>query len=371
MWGMDINMGKARITNHQLFSLEASSTCGSAILVISSSAASIAKQDSWISILLMIVLGLLDIWLICFLWSHYPNMTYAEILKDIYGKWIGSIFISIFVFFCLVSSSQVLWYVGNFINVQAMPETPEYFINMVFIAAVVIALLYGIEVIVRSYEIFIYLISFLFVVSMIMVLPNAKIDYLLPVFEKGIAPTLKGTFLLSTYIVFPAILLLIIFPVNAANTLKAKISFVKGYLWGGFLLFISIFVSILVLGSTMTENSQFPVYRLAKEINLGTVFTRMEFVVAAVWIITLLSKEILYFYAGIMSLSQLLKLKDHKKIILPLGLIVLTLSGVVYPDVIYQASWDTYVWPAYSLTFFLVLPLTMLVGYYIKKFTND
>lgn len=360
-------MNKFKITNHQLFALTACSCSGSAIIIISSSAASIAKQDAWISTLLMLLAGLIQIWIICFIWCHYPGMTFVEILRQVFGKIIGSIITCIFLFFCMLSAPQVLWYIGNFVTIQAMPETPDYFINMVFIAAVAIATLYGLETIARSYEIFIYLISFLFILSMILVLPNARIDNLLPVFENGFTPILKGAFFLSTYLVFPTVLLLMVFPAHADNTLKARRSFVKGYLWGGFLVFISIFVSILVLGSTITANSQFPVYLLAKEISLGIIFTRLEFVVAAVWIVTLLSKEILYFYAVVKCLSQLLGLKDHKNIILPIGLIVLTMSGVVYPDIIYEASWDTYVWPAYSLTFGLILPLSILIGYYIKK----
>jgi spore germination protein KB len=158
-----------------------------------------------------------------------------------------------------------------------------------------------------------------------------------------------------------------IFPGSADNTIEAKKSFLKGYLWGGFLVSFSIIVSILVLGDTITANLQYPVYILAKEINFGIVFTRLEFIVAAAWIITVLARGILYFYAGIIGLSQLLGLKEHKKIILPLSLIILVMSEVVFTDVIYQINWDTFVWPAYVATFELVLPIVMVVGFYIKN----
>jgi spore germination protein KB len=123
----------------------------------------------------------------------------------------------------------------------------------------------------------------------------------------------------------------------------------------------------MVLGTTITADSQFPVYILAKEINVGVVFTRLEFIVAGVWITTLLAKSIFYFYAGTISLSGLLGLKDHKNIVMPIGLIVLVLSGVVFPDVIYQADWDTYVWPPFSMTYGILLPVLMLVVFYVKK----
>lgn len=360
-------MVKIKITNHQLFALTASFTSGSAILVISASVASLTKQDSWISILLTLVFGLHEIWLICFLWRHYPGMTYVEIMGRIFGKWIGSMIAAGFVFFCLLSASQIVWYIGNFITLQVMPETPAYLINIVFMIITAIALLYGLEAIVRSYEIFIYFVSFLFILAMILVLPNARIENLLPILENGIIPILKGSFLLFSFLILPAVILLMIFPVNADNKRKAKKSFIKGYLWGGFLVSISIFVSILVLGSTITAASQYPVYILAKEINIGIVFSRLEFVVAAVWIVTVLSREILYFYAGVTGLAQLLELKDHKIVILPLGLIILVMSEVVFTDVIYQSNWDTFVWPPFAATFGFILPLAMVIVFYMKN----
>lgn len=360
-------MYKFKITNNQIFSLTASFTCGSAILVIPASAAGLAKQDAWIAMILAVICGLFDIGLFRFLWSKHSGITFIEIIIEIFGKWVGSLIAWLFVFFCLLSGSQALWYMGDFVTVEAFYETPQIFINMVFLAAAVIAILYGLEAIARSYEIFIPFIFVLFLLSMILVLPNAKIDNLLPVFEKGITQLLKGSFYLSTYLLFPTVIMLMVFPPHTDNKLEARRAFVKGYLWGGFLVFISIFLSILVLGSTITASSQFPVYLLAREISLGIIFTRLEFIIAAVWVITLLSRVLFYFYAGSLGLSQLLKLKDYKRIALPLAMIVLILSGIAFPDTIYRISWDTYVWPISATVFGLILPLAMAIVFYIKK----
>ncbi|ADK16931.1 Spore germination protein YndE [Clostridium ljungdahlii DSM 13528] len=361
-------MDKIKITNHQLFALTASFACGSGPLVISASITSLAGQDAWISMLLTVVFGPLELWLICFLWSHYPGMTYVQMINKTFGKYIGSIITVGFAFFCLLTDSEVIHYIGDFMTIQEMHQTPAYLINTIFFIVIAIALLYGLEVIARSYEILTCFASLLFILSMILVLPNARIENLQPVFEKGIIPILEGSILLNSFFTFPVIILLMIFPTNADNTTKARKSFIKGYLWGGFLIFISILVSILVLGSTITADSQYPVYILAKEINVGVIFTRLEFIVAAVWIITLLSRAIIYFYAGIISIAQLLKLKDHKKIILPLGLIIVVMSGIVYTDDIYKSTWDTFVWPPFVATFGLILPIVMVTGFYIKKY---
>lgn len=360
-------MDKAKITNHQLFALTANCICGSAIIVISGRITSIAKQDAWMSALLAPIFGMLEIWIITFLGSLYPDMTYVEIITKILGRWIGWIVAAGFVLLCIIIAPVLPWYMGEFITIQVMPETPVYVINAVIVTAIVIAVLYGIETIARASEVFIYFVSFLFIISMLLVLPNAKIENLLPMIEKGITPILSGAFILSSYLTFPAILLFMVYPANMDSISEAKKSFLKGYLWAGFLTFISTIVSLLVLGSTVNSSSQFPIYLLAKEINIGKIFTRLEFIIAGIWIVTLFTRGIMYFYASVIGISQLLGLKDHKKIVLPLGLITLVMSDVVFPDTIYEANWDTFVWPPYIITFAFILPILLILVFFIKK----
>jgi spore germination protein KB len=202
---------------------------------------------------------------------------------------------------------------------------------------------------------------------MLLVLPHAKIENLLPVFEEGVVPVLKGSILLSSFLIFPVVLMLMIFPVLADNTIRAKKSFIKGYLWGGGLVFISVLFSIMVLGSTIASASQYPVFILAKEINVRDIFSRLEFIVAAVWIIMLLTRGIIYFYGAVTGISLLLGLKKHETIILPLGLIIMVMSGMVYSDVIYQSDWDTLIWPPFAGTFGIVIPIILYIVFLIKK----
>lgn len=361
-------MDKTKITNHQVFAFTATSAySGSAILVISSTIVGIAKQDAWISVLLALIFTILELFIILFLWSRYPGITYINIIKHVFGKLVGGILSGIFVLLCLASSAQVLWYMGNFVTTIAMPETPAFIIDLIFITVVVIALLYGLEPTMRANEIFFYLSSFLFILAILLVLPNAKIENLQPILEKGFVPIIKSSFILLCYIAFPNVILLMLYPNNAENTSKAKVAFIKGYYWGGFMIFISVIMPVLVIGSTLTANIQFPVYKLAMEINVGIIFTRLEFIVASVWMIALFIREILYTYAGVTGLAQLLGLKDHKKIILPLGLILLIMSQVTYPDAVYQGEWNRLVWPPLATTIGFIFPILLIITSLTKK----
>ena len=360
-------MNKIKITNFQLLSLTANCTIGGSIIVISSLMVAIAKQDAWLTAIITPVFGALVMWIYWLLGSRYPGMTLIGIIKKVFGKWIGSLVAAGFVFYCLMDLPRAIWLVGNFVTVQALPETPEYVINGLFVIAVVIAVLYGIETIVRASEFFLYFSSILFLLAMVLVLPNAKIENLQPVLEGGIIPILKSSVFLSSLIIFPVILVMMIYPININNISEARKAILKGNLWGSFIVFLTILMSILVLGTTIPAKAQFPSYILAEEINVSMIFTRLDFLIAGAWILTHFFIPVLWLYAGALGLSELLGLKDHKKIVLPLGLITLVMSGVVYPEQIYRGNWDTSVWAPYSATYGLILPVLLLVVSLIRK----
>ncbi|MBP2654602.1 MAG: spore germination protein [Firmicutes bacterium] len=356
-----------KISNHQLFSLTACNSIGVALIAISALMASIAKQDAWISALITPVFGMLVMLIYWLLGSKYPNMSFVDIIKTILGKWLGLLVGSLYVFFYTIIGCHLPWYIGQFTTISALPETPPYIISLLFMIAVVIAELYGIEAIARASEIFIILISVLFFLAMLLVSPNAKIENLKPIFEHGITPILKSSIFLACFTTFHLITLMGIYPYNIANISEAKKSILKGYLFGGIIIFVTIIMSLLVLGENITSKIQYPTYVLAKEINIVKIFTRLEFLIALVWIVAIFVIGVLFFHAAVISLSEVLGLKDHRRIIIPLGLIMLVLSEVILPDIPYYANWINLVWIPYSITIGLIIPVLLLLVYSVKK----
>jgi spore germination protein KB len=283
------------------------------------------------------------------------------------GKWFGKIVSLIFVLITLVTATQITWYVGNFITTTYTPEESTYPINILFVAIIVIAMLYGLEAMCRSCTIYFIFFFPLYITTLLMLSPNMKVNNLLPIFEKGIFPVLKGTIPLVSLTALPMIVLNMIYPSNMDHLKKAKKSMFYGYLLGMITVFIGVLLCILVLGSTFTANSRFPLFILTQEINVGVIFSRLEAVVIAVWLTTNFISTFFYFYAGTKGLSQLLKLKDYRKIVLPLGLIMAVYSNFIYKNVPYELRWDTYVWPPLAFTFGFILPVILLIISLIRR----
>lgn len=363
-------MNKIIISNRQFALLTSGFMFGSAPLFIPSSVAAVAGQDAWISVIFATIAGLLIVLVNMVLGGMYPNKTLVEIIQSLLGKWLGGIVSISFIFLSLVVATQVVWYTGDFFTTTYEPEVSNYQINILFIAVLAIALLYGLEAVSRAIEI-IFIIAFpLYISSMLMLVPNIKADNLLPILEKGISPAIKGTIPVMGYVILPLIILNMLFPVNLGSLKEAKKSMVKGYFLGIITSFVGVIMCILVLGGTVTANLRYPLFTITQEINIGNILTRVEALIVFVWLGTNFIAAFFYLYFGIIGLSQIIKLKDHKKIILPILVIVSVYSGFIYKNVPYEISWDSYVWPPVIFTFGFVLPVVLLIVTFIKRLVN-
>jgi spore germination protein KB len=88
---------------------------------------------------------------------------------------------------------------------------------------------------------------------------------------------------------------------------------------------------------------------------------------ALIWFITIYFKMAFYFYASVIALAQTLKINNYRPLTLPLGMIVVTLSLIIHPNVAHLARFDKEVWPLYVSTYGLVLPLLLLAVNAFRK----
>ncbi len=360
-------MSEAIISKRQSMTITLGFTVGTAPLFVPTSVAALAGPDGWLSGIIAGLIGLLVLWIDTRLGGLYPDKTLVETIVLLLGKWVGGFIAVCFIFIALLSGTQVIWYMGDFFTTVFVPEYPPLSINAIFIAITAVALLYGLEAFSRADEIF-YLIVFpLFILAMLMLIPNIKGDNLLPILENGIAPVLKGTIPLLDSIILPIIFLNMFFPMNTGNDKEVKKYRLKGYLLGVMSAFLAVLTCILTFGSTVTAELRFPLFVSTKEISLGVVFSRLEAMFVLIWMITNFVATFFYFYAGIVGLSQLLGLKSYKALVPPLLLIVFAYSDTIYKNVPYQVEWSTLVWTPVIFTYGLILPVLLLIVSKLKK----
>ncbi|PUB08323.1 spore germination protein KB [Paenisporosarcina sp. OV554] len=360
-------MQDVKINSYQFLILVIFFTVGTSILTVPSALAADAKQDAWIAAIIGTGIGLLVIWLFITIALWFPHLTYIQINEKVFGKWVGKTFSVLFVLMSFLYTSQLLYYRGSYLNIHALPSTPMVVLNILMVGIVVMGVRLGLETIARSAEILIVVFFVLLLILVVFISPEIKFENIQPVFEMGTKKIVQSSLFYFITSSVNAVILLMIFPSFINKMKQVKKSFLIGNLIGGIVIIIITFLSVAVLGPENTARQSYPSYELAKRINVGDFVQRIEGLMAALWIIALYFKTVLYFYASVLGMAQILNLKDYRPLTFPLGMIAVVLSLVVYPNVIYQQNWDSTTGNSLSLSIGLFSPLLLVVVYAIRK----
>jgi spore germination protein KB len=122
------------------------------------------------------------------------------------------------------------------------------------------------------------------------------------------------------------------------------------------------FRNIAVLGASEAGRVNFPSLVAVQLINLGDFLQRLDALVIFIWTFAGFLKLCLPYYFLALGLATLLKLKDYRPLVLPLGLVIAPFSLQLYVS-FPQMLQFTRIWPFYTLPITILLPaLTLLVA---------
>ncbi|AJY75117.1 spore gernimation protein [Paenibacillus beijingensis] len=335
-------------------------TIGTTILIIPSGMAAVSKQDAWIAAFIATGIGLSTVWLYNAVGNLFPRMTLIGMNEQLFGKWLGKTVSLLFVAWSLTAAAQVLYYIGDFMTTHIMPETPIQSLNIMFMIIVVMGVRLGLEPLARTAELFFPWFLLLFIVFILAISPQFKFENIQPLFETGVKPIIRSTLFFLSFTSMTLIVCLMLFPAYVSKPRQARKAFYVGNFVGLLMMFIVIATNILVLGADQTAGTIYPSYQLAKKISLATFIQRVEAIMAFLWFITIYFKITMYFYAAVLGLAQTLKLKDYRALTLPLGMIAVVLSLVVYPNTAYLKKWNMEIWLPDILIVGLLYPLLLL-----------
>ncbi|MEY9868012.1 spore germination protein (amino acid permease) [Peribacillus sp. B2I2] len=357
---------KGKISSGEFLILVIIFTIGGAILTLPSVLVSFAKQDGWIAYIIATLFGLCFVFLYNKLASLYPSMTYIEVNEKIFGKWIGKISAMLFLLYIYYLSSALLSEIGNFFSTQVLVETPIQMIMILFILTSLFGARLGLEVICRTAIIFFPWIVVLLFILFLFLIPDIKIEKMQPIFEGGMKPIMKGAYHSLALPYVQLVFFLMITPfVNEKAAMKKN--FYIGTIIGGFVLFLVIIFSILVLGADNTTRLTYPSYKLGMRISIGNFFERVEVIVAFIWIFTEYFKLTICFYGLALGLAQLLGLQNYKILLFPLAFLILTFTIFSHPDIVHYQNFMSIAWTPFSLTICFFMPLLLLMVGKIRK----
>ncbi|MEL3973605.1 endospore germination permease [Rossellomorea oryzaecorticis] len=350
---------KQFISSRQLQILVIMFTCGSSILLIPPALLQ-AKNDGWISGLIGLTLGILIILLYIKMSKVFINKTIYEANEQVFTTWIGKFVNILYFLYFFFLSAQVLSNMGDFVTQSIMIETPKEYIHLLFLLPIVYGVKQGLEVISRLAETVYPTFIILFILFVLLLIPDIELPHFEPVGEAGIKNILHFSlpFVSLPFLEFIVFLFIIPYVNTKVNVTKAMF---KGSLLGGGSLVVLTFLVIGVLGDEVAAMYDYPTFLLAKQINIADFMQRVEVIIAAIWIISLFVKLLITYYVSCEAICYIFSIKNVHIIAVPLGIVLWFLGNIVYPSNAFFAEFIK-ISVSYKIIFGIGFPiLTLLV----------
>lgn len=319
---------KAKISPGQLFTIIVLFEMGTAILRV---LAMTAGKDAWLAILLGILGGLSIFWIYVSLYRLYPELPLTGYTRAILGKWIGWTVGLLYILFFIHGAARDLREGGDLIVTSVLDQTPVLAVNAIMILSITYVLNKGIEVLARTAQIFLFVLAISALASVFLLFTSGIIDIkqLLPVLGNGWGPVLKTTF--KQTIEFPheeLICFTMLLPYLNHRKKGTRAGF-AAVLVSGLLLSSFTAMNMAVLGIDIAGRATFPLLSTISLINIGEIIQRLDAIVVLTLVIGDFFKVAIFFYAGVLAAADLFKIDDHRKLVYPVGIIILFISMMI------------------------------------------
>jgi spore germination protein KB len=359
-------MAYGHITSKQFAVLMIMFIISSSTMLIPSLLTIQAKQDAWIAVLVGTVLSYVLLAAYLKLGSLYPSRTIVQSSTSILGKPAGYAMGFLYLLYFFLITAGLIRQLGDMLLALLIPDTPIQMVHGLMILLVVYTLYCGLESFARAAEIFIPWVLLLTTLLLLFLLPNIKLEHLLPIMEFGVSPVAKATFTMLGIPYLDLIIFLMLLPYVSDPQNVRRTAFTALTLGGGIVLLVTMY-SILVLGAETSSRMMYPMYLLAQKVNVANFIQRIEVMIGAIWFISMFFKITVCFFATAVSTAQLFGLRDYLSILYPLALMLGVTSLIMSPNSIHFLRFLSEIWTPSVVSYGILLPLLLFGVHWLRK----
>ncbi|QGG57488.1 GerAB/ArcD/ProY family transporter [Paenibacillus sp. B01] len=336
---------------------------GTSILIAPAGLALAAKQDAWMAALFGVGLNIALVALYAALGKLRQHESLVQMCVSALGRWAGGLLGLAFVAFFYLLASLMIGDLGYFLTTQNLPETPIEVLQLLFVLLAVYAVRLGKSAYSRAAELFFPFLLLLFTLLVLTTLPRIDPRNFEPLLEFGLRPIVKGG--INLFALQEMIVLLMLYPYvrRAAGRSGAMIG---GTVLGGIVLVVTTAASIGVLCAGVTANQLFPAYALAKNISIGHFLERIEGMIIFIWVLSILIKIVITFDATLIGLGQLFGLRSTLALTLPLGVGMVVVAQLCYPNTVFVQDFLSKNWTPFASIFLVFAPLLLYAVHLIR-----
>jgi spore germination protein (amino acid permease) len=317
-----------------------------------------AGTAGWLEVIYFSILAFGLVYLIASLYARFNRKDLLDI-AGLAGGEAGRIITGLLILAPILGFGALILreYTEN-MKIISLTDSPLGFVMMFFMVAMVAACFLGLEAIVRFSAVAVPILTAGFLFIVLMVAPYYDFTHLLPVLGSGLGSVFgKGFFKVSTY--SPLIYLFLIPPF-----LKDQKSFRRIGLTAlgvsALLLLVSSLTYSLVYSYPTSLESFLPVFQLARLINYGRFFQRLEsvFVISFAISAMLYLGVILFFVVHVF--KKTFKLEYHRPLILPFAVILFSLA-LLPSNLMTAIDLQTKTYATFTWVIAFILPIVCLL----------
>lgn len=312
----------------------------------------ISGVDSWISIIIGVLIGFIILLLYLYIYNFKSDLPFEQKIKLIFGKK-STIILVLFILFTISFSSILFWNLTNFVSSQYLYNTPNFFIEIVFLITINYFLSKKKETVFRACLILTYIFLIFYLISLFGLINKIDINNFKPILETTPLNIIKGIFIYISYTVIPIFLFYIV-PKKKISNFSNK-SIMCTYLISNLIIFSIFLIVICVFGIDLAQMYQYPTYHVLKRLFIE----RIENILSMGWIIVLLVPCSIACYF----VKDLIKNTFNLDSSIPI-LIILYFSKCLFRNSTYGEFFLINIYPFIMISFALV---NLIIAYKIKK----
>lgn len=336
--------GRNKISSMQTMLLVVYTVLPTAILFVPGITSGYSKNDGWISTLLAGCFGLTVAILSAALTRKYPEATVVQFSSKIVGKWLGSTVGLLYSLYFLYVAYFVQREFSDFMGTFVLPQTPPIFIISTFTILSAYGLYLGLEVLARTNSLTALVGIFTLVVVIAFMTKDMNLDNLLPILKKNSPGSIVMGALAPGCWISECVIILMFSPYMNKPRQSLKISI---YAVVTLVAIMTLFVisGLSIFGHEIVSRLNFPLFNLVKYMRPALFFERADPIFIAIWITGMIMKFSIYYFTGVLALSQVFRLKEYRPLVLPTGLLLVALSIVSWDNVAELKDFSRNVFP--------------------------
>ncbi|PAB59858.1 GerAB/ArcD/ProY family transporter [Anaeromicrobium sediminis] len=325
-----------------------------------------AGKDSWIAIIVGIIIAFPILMIYAKILATFPGKDLFHILECVFGKFLGKCISILYTWLAFHLGVLVLRNFGEFVSTVSLLKTPMT-VTIIGLAILCIwGVINGIEVLARWAQITLNILLVLVTLTILLLIPNMDINRIMPILSDGMKPIFRGAFSAFSFPFAETIMFCLVFSSLKDSKSPYKV-YTGGLVIGGFVVLVTAFTEMLVLGEVNYTELFFPAYSAVSRIDIGDIIQRSEIIVSISFMGGGFIKICICLMGACKGIEKVFGLKDYRYIVVPVGLLMINLSNIIYNNVREMTQWAFNIWPYYAIVFQVILPIIILLVIQIRK----